>query len=178
MFVIRSHDPQRPFAPDEYVTAPEAAVKRALELSALGDFPISVATDARDWATFQEGHLIQRRDWDDFYTGEPSSEYLALAVVLDGHVIVKRAKVVQTWEGVAAGGPWKQVLYRCIPQLADKYEYVMVSAVTNYGKPETLFFEANKAGSIGREIPMRSRRLFDTEIELVEDDYQIVKAAT
>lgn len=169
MYSIRRYDPAKTFAPDEHRESPQEAVTLALSLSA--EHAASVSSDARNWADFQGGNMIARREWEDFYDGEPSEEYKALQPVLDQYKVVKTAKIVSVTDGSERGSTYKRVLYRCTPPLFRDHDYVLASATTNHGNPETMLFASDAAGTWGREVTFGSRRVFDPEAVLKEEGY-------
>lgn len=166
MYSIRTFDPAKTFAADEQRESPQDAVELAIKLSA--EHAASVSSDARNWADFQGGNMISRREWDDFYDGEPSEMYRALQPVLDQYKVVKTAKLVRVLESTRE---YKRVLYRCTPPLFRTHHYVVASATTNHGNPETMLFASDAAGTWGREVTFGSRRVFDPEAVLKEEGY-------
>lgn len=165
MYSIRVFNPKKPFDPDQYCEDPQAAVDLAISLSA--EHPVGICSDARNWGMFQEGHLVSRSVWEDFYEGETSPEYEALTTVLDRYPVVRTAKVLC----VTDQGAVKKVVYRCVPPLYDEYEFVLASASVLPGRPETLLFGSNVDGARGQEIVLAGRPVFDTEAALREQGY-------
>ena len=168
MYSITQFDPNKPFAADEFRETPQEAIDFAIA-SSMGH-QASICSDARNWADFRDGNLIRRREWDDFYTSEPSEEYEALRVVLDKYPVVKSAKGRLPYQ-VGSGRTTKRIVWHCMPPLFGDHEWVLASATDNHGSPETLLFESDAKGTWGREVSFGSRRVFDLEAALKEEGY-------
>ena len=80
-YSVEIHDPNYTGGQSQrggFFSDPAEAVQKAQELSVEHEVTTSVVYDARGFVSCQKGVSFLRFTWEHFYTGEPSTEYLAL----------------------------------------------------------------------------------------------------